>query len=161
MKKKSDYRGEPMENGVLRVLWDKVDPLLRYSVRQSGDLGRLAQETGVNARTLSERRRKLGFPPLPTGRPRVTSLTSLQEEVVSSLASGEKVGEVAAARGVSSQAISNIKKDAANKLKTQCPGCRGTGVVPSDGCCGDEPHHHVCLQCGAGVPTKHREMNHG
>lgn len=140
-----------------QVRWELVDPWLRR-IKTYAALTMLERELRISRSSLAARRKEMGEPPLPRGRPREVKLTPYQEQVMKRIEEGATQAEMAREMGVSLQAVQDVVTKAEAKKELQkangCAMCKGAGVMDcgTDGrprCQdGNNGHQHVCVTCG-------------
>lgn len=113
------------------ILWHLVTPWLNLC-QQAGDLHQLAEHLNLSEGALRKKRRALGMPALPSGRPRVTELSEKQQHILTRMKEGKTVTEIAVETGVSPQSVSAAKAKAEAKAtpdRRECKRCGTQGVI--------------------------------
>lgn len=136
-----------------KIDWTEIDPWLRQ-ITSKGTLAFLQKRFGVSKWALHFRRKELGLPSLPRGRPLEKDFTERELAVKRLLDEGYMQSKIAAKLKLSVASVENAAVKIRQKEKLQalhCKTCDGLGVVPCSQCRdshgGLMRHFHVCPDC--------------
>lgn len=133
--------------------WTEIDPWLKQ-ITSKGTLAFLQKRFGVSKWALHFRRKELGLPALPKGRPLEKDFTERELAVKRLLDEGYMQSKIAQKLSLSVASVENAAVKIRQKEKLQalhCKTCDGLGVVTCS-TCDTKPrphvsHFHVCPDC--------------